>query len=274
MLGKLFRARAHSWPSRAKKVAYSALRRGALKPTTPMLAPKQQPLKPTTPLHPETAPKTLVSRPQRRWRFQSYACTHKQRRWWFQTSALPVAQSHRQARRPGPGCSTRGRRRGLAGLRDDAPSEARGAAPNDWRPPRGLRGLAAVPVGGGRARAGLEIDHSEPPGSRVAISRAGRRPSAHTAARHTKAGHAAPGTPVGPQATRSRPAPQGPGGSRIRPLGGSQRLFQRICVPAAPRRSQASTTRAAMPASADLPHVRGSYCFLMPTSPSILRTPS
>ena len=133
MLGELFRARAHSWPSRAKKVAYSALRRGALKPTTPMLAPKQQPLKPTTPLHPETAPKTLVSRPQRRWRFQSHACTHKQRRWWFQTSALPVAQSHRQARRPGPGCSTRGRWRGLAGQHTDTPT--------DRRPPRGLAGL-------------------------------------------------------------------------------------------------------------------------------------
>ena len=48
-------------------------------------------------------------------------------------------------------------------------------------------GLAAVPVGGGRARAGLEIDHSEPSGSRVAISRAGRRPPAHTAARPIKA---------------------------------------------------------------------------------------
>ena len=35
-----------------------------------------------------------------------------------------------------------------------------------------LEGLVAVPVGGGRARAGLEIDHSEPSGSRVAISRA------------------------------------------------------------------------------------------------------
>ena len=32
--------------------------------------------------------------------------------------------------------------------------------------------VVAVPVGGGRARAGLEIDHSEPLGSRVAISRA------------------------------------------------------------------------------------------------------
>ena len=38
-------------------------------------------------------------------------------------------------------------------------------------------------------------------GSRVAISRAGRRPPAHTAARPIKASHTAPGTPVGPQAT-------------------------------------------------------------------------
>ena len=35
-------------------------------------------------------------------------------------------------------------------------------------------GMVAVPVGGGRARAGLEIDRSEPSGSRVVISRAGR----------------------------------------------------------------------------------------------------
>ena len=62
-------------------------------------------------------------------------------------------------------------------------------APPVWRAPEGpegtgcdthgrWRGLVAVPVGGGRARAGLEIDHSEPSSSRVAISRAGRRPPA------------------------------------------------------------------------------------------------
>ena len=111
-----------------------------------------------------------------------------------------------------------------------------------------------------RARAGFEIDHSEPQ-ARVWRSRGRPDPTA-------------PRTPAGQQATRSRPAPQGPGGSRFRPLGGCQRLFQRIWVPSEPRRWQASTTRAAMPASADLPHVRGSYCFFTPTSPSILRTPS
>ena len=48
---------------------------------------------------------------------------------------------------------------------------------------RAVRGLAAVPVGGGGAWPGFEIDHSEPSGSCVAISRAGRRPRAHKAAR-------------------------------------------------------------------------------------------
>ena len=42
------------------------------------------------------------------------------------------------------------------------------------RCPWAVGGMVAVPVGGGRARAGLEIDRSEPSGSRVVISRAGR----------------------------------------------------------------------------------------------------
>ena len=62
----------------------------------------------------------------------------------------------------GPGCGGRGRRRGLAGLRDDAPSGARCADG----------------------------------------SRAGRRPRAHKAARPDESGPTAPGTPAGPQATQ------------------------------------------------------------------------
>ena len=121
-----------------------------------------------------------------------------------------------------------GRRQGLAGQHTDTPTDWRpprglrdlaavpvvgGRAwpgntqtpPTDWRPPRGLRGLAAVPVGDGRARAGLEIDHSER-SSRVAISRAGRRPPAHTAARPIKAGHAAAGDQAGQQTTSAKTA--------------------------------------------------------------------
>ena len=53
-------------------------------------------------------------------------------------------------------------------------------APPDWRPPQGLQSLAAVPVGGGRARAGLEIDHSEP---QTRVWRSRGRAAAH---RHTQ----------------------------------------------------------------------------------------
>ena len=43
----------------------------SVKPTSPMLAPEQHPLKPTTPMQPKNAPKTPISHPQRRWRFQT-----------------------------------------------------------------------------------------------------------------------------------------------------------------------------------------------------------
>ncbi len=45
-------------------------------------------------------------------------------------------------------------------------------------------------------------------------------------------------------------------------------------VPAERRSSQASITRLAMPASAIFPQARGSYAFLLPTSPSTFSTPS
>ena len=57
-----------------------------LKPTTPLLAPNKGALKPASPLHPKIAPKTPISHPQRRCRFQSRLGRHPQRRWRFQTS--------------------------------------------------------------------------------------------------------------------------------------------------------------------------------------------
>ena len=45
----------------------------------------------------------------------------------FSPAKATMVSNHRAAWPTGPGCSTRGRRRGLAGLRADTPSEARGA---------------------------------------------------------------------------------------------------------------------------------------------------
>ena len=90
----------------------------------------------------------------------------------------------------GLGCSARGRRRGLAWLRGDAPSEARGADGSraGRRPPTHT---AARPIKASHAAAGTP-----------AGSRAGRRPPTHTAARPIKASHAAAGTPAGSRAGR------------------------------------------------------------------------
>ena len=58
----------------------------SMKPPAPLLAPKQRPLKPASPLQPKNAPKTPISRPQRRRRFQPHARTSEQRRQGFQTT--------------------------------------------------------------------------------------------------------------------------------------------------------------------------------------------
>ena len=90
------------------------------------------------------------------------------------------------------------------------PGRATYRTSTDWRPPRGLRGLTGLRADapshtsatrrrrcGGRrrvrrARAGFEIDHSEPSGSRVAISRAAGPDGARNTSGATS--NTAPGT--------------------------------------------------------------------------------
>ena len=91
-------------------------------------------------------------------------------------------------------------------------------------------------------------------------------------------------TPEGRDALQGGPsdAPQDPprGSRRMRPARGRRALARRplseaqSLVPALRRLAHASAMRDAMPASAALPQARGSYAFLLPTSPSTLRTPS
>ena len=73
---------------RAGRTFSRAARRNmaTMKPTTPLLTPNKAPLKPTTPLRPKNAPKTPISRPQKRRWFQTHTGTSEQRRWRFQTT--------------------------------------------------------------------------------------------------------------------------------------------------------------------------------------------
>ena len=187
------------------------------------------------------------------WRCTSYVALHP-----FRTGAMPTDRVHRPHQQAQPRIRTPPHGQALHHWAYAHVVE--GLFMRLWPRPLIVAGIGVVSQGPEEGQAGLR-DNAPSEARSADGERAGRRPRVHQAARPSKHNEAA------------RPH-RGPGGSRIRPLGGSQRLFQRICVPAAPRRWQASTTRAAMPTSADLPHVRGSYCFLMPTSPSILRTPS
>ena len=71
------------------------LTQASVKPPSPLLAPQQQPLKPTTPLQPKNTPKTPISHPQRRRRFQLKLDLREQRRQGFQ----PHTGTSKQRRR-------------------------------------------------------------------------------------------------------------------------------------------------------------------------------
>ena len=88
------------------------------------------------------------------------------------------------------------------------------AAAGPGRGARGRRrGLAAVPVGGGRARAGLEIDHSEPQArvwrsrGRAAAHRHTQRPDPTKQPGPTSQARRRPEHPWGPQAARPSERP-------------------------------------------------------------------
>ena len=103
----------------------------------------------------------------------------------------------------GPGCGARGWRRGLAGLRDDAPNHA-SATRRHWcgGRRRERRGLAAVPVGGGGAWPGFETTRRAQLAARTASGRA----AAH--------GHA---KQPGPAGGRARQRPEHPWGTQSSP---------------------------------------------------------
>ena len=101
----------------------------------------------------------------------------------------------------GPGCGAHGRWRGMDGQRGNAPNHTPAhQAPLAWRAPEGPEGLAAVPVGGGGAWPGFETTRRAKLAARTARGRAAAH--GHTKQPGPPTHHTAPGTPVGPQASR------------------------------------------------------------------------
>ena len=210
-----------------------------LKPTTPLLAPNKGLLKPTSPLRPKTAPKTPISHPQRRWRFQLRLSLHEQRRQGFHTtgppglrpSSYPQPQCAQNAdhlarntpispiftevvRSLGASLPSTGRLEGAGGTCRGAGGRWRGLAGHTRSTGaagvEGAGGTAGPGCGAGgrwRGLAGLRDD--APSEARGADgSRAGRRPPAHTAAGPSGARNTREATSNTSGATSNRQPPQ------------------------------------------------------------------
>ena len=170
-----------------------------MKPPAPMLAPEQRPLKPPSPLQPKNAPKTPISRPQRRWRFQLGLSLREQRRCRFHPRLALREQRRRRFQLPpsparkGDGgfnptraraskgddgftreiSDARGRWRGLARQRANARAthQRPGAA--------GVEGAGGICCGAGGRWRGLAGLRDDAPSRRLAARTASGRAAAH-----------------------------------------------------------------------------------------------
>ena len=133
----------------------------------------------------------------------------------------------------GPDCSARGRRRGLAGQRADAPSHTSvHPAPLVWRAPEGP---AAVPVGAGGTCRGAGGRRRDLPRCRWAAAGPGQALSRRTQP------HASDPAPL---AWRAPEGPEGTGGLRDRPLRavGSRVAISRAAGPGGARNTSGATS--------------------------------
>ena len=95
--GRTFSRSGHSHVAALKPTTpLQPLTQATVKPPSPLLTPEQQPLKPTTPLQPKNTPKTPISHPQRRHRFQLKLDLREQRRQGFQSHAGTSEQRRQQ----------------------------------------------------------------------------------------------------------------------------------------------------------------------------------
>ena len=96
-LGELFRARTHTRPSRATNVAHEARQHGDIETNNTTAHRQQGTTETAITSAAESAAKTPISQPQRRWRFHLHTLTSEQRRRWFQTTRPPGRQGQAAA---------------------------------------------------------------------------------------------------------------------------------------------------------------------------------
>ena len=120
-------------------------------------------------------------------------------------AAPPITRTNAESARRGPGCGARGRWRGLAGQRTNNEPDRLEAAAGPAGPGRATHKQRARPIGGRRGACGAWPGFEPTRRAKLAARTASGR-----------AGHAAAGDLSRQRATRSRPAPSGPGGTRVR----------------------------------------------------------
>ena len=166
----------------------------SVKPPSPLLAPEQRPLKPPSPLQPKTTPKTPISHPQRRWRFQLGLSLREQRRHRFHardfrcrwaaagpgraTSGQPTLQTssnqhdlNHLTRTPVTNVVNLSPKTSIFTEKADRlttfvtthSGATRNTSTTSQTTLGGPENPAAVPVGGGRARPGFETTHQARP---------------------------------------------------------------------------------------------------------------
>ena len=117
--GELFCARTHIRPSRATNIAHSTQKHGDVETNNTTARPQHGTTETAITFAPTNCTKTAHFSPAKATTVSVEAQPAR---------AKATGVSHHRATCPtGPGRSSRGRRRGLAGLRADTPSEARGA---------------------------------------------------------------------------------------------------------------------------------------------------
>ena len=145
-LGELFRARTHIRPISAKNVAHEARQHSDIETDDTSAHPQQGTVETAITSAPENRTKNAHFSPAKA---TAVSIPHR-----YQRAKATMVSDNRATWSTGPGCGARGRRRGLAGQRADAPSHTSATQPHRYGGRRRTHeGLAALPMGSNNSTA-------------------------------------------------------------------------------------------------------------------------